>query len=108
MSMRRLRSLPHGQLSGRGIEIGDAAAGFERRRMTSLKDGAELYLDRRVTERLVGCLLVADFPVKDVIGFLVTVFANDRRVRISRVMRIDEHRKLFIIDLDQLGGVSRG
>ena len=91
MSVRRLRSQIYGQLLRCLVEIGNATAGFERRGMAPLRDGVHGGLDRRILKSLVGGGFVAHLPMKNMIGLLLAVFAQDRRIRVGGLVRIDQH-----------------
>src|SRR5262249_57528676 len=85
-SVRRLRGHPYGQLSVHLVEIRDATAGLDggdmdARQVNVLLDGYLGFL-----ENLVGCSLVADFPVPDmVVFFIFLVCAKHRRARLQRL-----------------------
>ena len=64
----------------------------------------------------VGQFLVADLPVEDVVrvfarpvgalGLVLDVLAQDGRVRVHRLERVDDDRERLVLDLDQVRGVG--
>ena len=65
--MGRLEGAVDRQLAGHRIHGGDAAAGFDRRRVDALIAHLFLDRDRGAVEGLVGGVLVAGLPIEDVI-----------------------------------------
>src|SRR5262249_50697714 len=106
MRVRCLGCEIDGESSRRAIEVGDTAAGFQRSRMAALENRVYIGFYGRGLKRLIGRCLVSYFPMKDVIALLFAIFAENRRVWVSRFVRIYQHRQLFIFDFDQLGGVG--
>ena len=74
--------------------------------------------DRGALEGRVGGRLVAGFPGEDVVRvraravadlvLVGDVLADDRRVLVHRLLRVDDRRQLFVVDLDQRGAVGGG
>ena len=114
--MGRLERAVDRQIAGDLVEADDALAGLERAGVDALIAQQVLGRDLGFREGGVGQLLVADLPIEDVVGmvarpvgavFLVLdVLAQDRRVRVHRLERVDDHGKRFIFDLDQVRGVG--
>ena len=80
--VRRLGRHPHGQLAADLVEAGDAAARLDRgdvdaRDVDVLGDD-----DVGIVDRGLGGGSIADFPVPDVVGLLLLVGSNQRRVRL--------------------------
>jgi hypothetical protein len=64
--------------------------------------------DVGVGEDAIGLVLVAGLPVEDVVGGLaLLVVADDRRVRIARLARVDDRRERVVLDIDELERVAR-
>src|SRR5260370_27596143 len=108
MYMWRLRRQINSDPSGRSIEVGHAPASLEGRRVTTLEDCMYLGFHLCVREGLVRSHFVAHLPVKDMIALLFAILAQDRRARIERLMRIDQYRQFFVLDLHQLRSIRGG
>ena len=114
--MRRLERAVDREFAGDLVEADDALAGLERAGVDALIAQQVLGRDLRLQEGGVGQLLVADLPIEDVVGmlarpvgavlFVLDVLAQNRRVLIHRLERVDDDGKRFILDLDQVGGVG--
>ena len=104
--VRRLRGHVDGQLAVDPVEIGDAAAGLDRRDV----DPRQVHVLRHhhvgLGERLVRCLAVAGLPVEDAVVLLVLlVGAEDRRRGVERLEGIHHHRQRIVLDLHGLDPV---
>ena len=107
MRVRCLRRHIHREAPRRFVHVGDDAARFERRRMAALEPETLLDLDFRIRQRAVGLVAIAHFPVVDVVGFVLTIVAQNHFVRLG-VERIGYNRQFFVLDFDELGCVVRG
>ncbi len=104
------------EVAGDLVEADDALAGFERAGVHALVAQEVLGRHLGLGEGGVGQLLVADLPVEDVVVVLarsvgavllvLDVLAQDRRVVVHRLERIDDDRKGLVLDLDEVGGVG--
>ena len=73
--------------------------------------------DFRLDEGGVGEVAIADLPIEDMVvmlarpmrafGLVLDVLAQQRRVGVHRLERIDQNRQRFVFDLDEIGGVGR-
>ena len=107
--VRRLGGHVDGQLLRRPVEVGDRAAALHRRGVRARVVQLELRDDVSVGERPVGGLLVADLPREaGVVGLVLLVVADDRRVRGHRLGRVHDHREGFVLDPDRLAAVLGG
>ncbi len=76
--------------------------------MAALKHGIDFGGYRAGLNRLLRLLPVADFPMKNVVGLFLAILAQDGSARIESFVRIHQHRKLFVVHLDQLRHIGRG
>ena len=92
---------PHGQLAGDRVEVGDRAAGFQRRRVRARVD--QVRADHHVGggEDRVGGRLVARAPVEDVVA-VRQVLPDHRRARFEGGRRVGQGRQRLVVDRDQL------
>ena len=86
------------------VEVRDAAARFERSRMTTLEPDTLTHALRAVLEGLRGGRLVANLPVVDVIRLLFTVWPQDDLVFFRRKGICDDGQR-FVLDLHRLCAV---
>ena len=103
VDMRRLRRHVELQASHR-VELGNAAARFERRGMAALEPDTLAHPLLARAERARRPVLVADLPVVDLVGLLLAVVAKDHLV-LLRGEGIGHHRQRVVVDLDGLGAI---
>src|SRR5262244_3925801 len=96
MCVRRLRSEIYSQPPSRLIEIGHAATRLKRRGVATLKECMYVGLYWSFLKSFVSSLLVADFPMKNVIALLLAVIAKYGRIGIKCLVRIHQHWQLLI------------
>ena len=103
VGVRRLVAVVDVELAGLRVEVGDHAARLQRRRVTARVD--DVALDDRVglRERAVGRLLVAGLPQRagQVVALAGLVVADQRRVVVERLARVDDGRQRLVLDVDQ-------
>ena len=105
--VRRLRRHVDRRLAGRRVDVGDAPAALERRRVAARVERVERDHLVGLRERAVGGLLVAGLPVVDVIvGLAFLVVADDRRAVGERLLRRGDRRQDLVVDVDQLERVA--
>ena len=86
--VRRLRRHVDRRLAGGRVDVGDAAAGLERRRVAARVERVERDDHVGRGERRVGRRLVARLPVVDVVVRLAFLVGADHRgVRLQRLLR---------------------
>ena len=109
VGVRRLRRAPQPQLAGDRVHVGDRAARLQRAGVDALeRDVLRDEDDVGVLEDRVRLGLVAGLPVEDVVvGLALLVVADDRRVGVERLARVDEHGQRLVLDVDQLERVAR-
>ena len=91
--VRRLGRHPHGQLPVHLVEVRDATAGLDGGDMDARQVNVLLDRDFGFLENFVGCSLIANFPVPDVVVFFIfLVGAKHGRARLQSLERIDDHR----------------
>ena len=104
VGVRRLVAVVDVELAGLRVEVGDDPARLERRRVAARVD--DVALDDRVGlgERPVGGLLVAGLPgrAREVVALAGLVVADQRRVGIERLARVDDRGQRVVLDVDQL------
>jgi hypothetical protein len=62
-----------------------------------------------LAEHAVGLRAVAGLPVEDVVvGLVLLVVADDRRIGVERLASVDDGRQLLVLDVDQLERIARG
>ena len=105
VDVRRLRRHVELQASHR-VEVRDAAARLERRRMTALEPDALLDALGARLQRARRPVLVAHFPVEDVVRLALAVRAQQHLVGLRRE-RIGDDRQRRVVDLHRLGAVDR-
>ncbi len=109
VGVRRLVAVVDVELAGLRVEVGDHPARLERRRMAARID--DVPLDDRVGlgEHAVGRLLVAGLPqrAREVVVLPGLVVADQRRVRVERLARVDDRRERLVLDVDQRERVAR-
>ena len=88
------------------VEVGDAPARLERRGVTSLKPDAFLDPLRASRQRPGRAVLVADFPVIDVIRLALAIRTQDDLVFL-RGKRIGDHRERVVVHLHGFDAVHR-
>ena len=108
--VRRLVAVVDVELAGLRVEVGDHPARLERRRVAAGID--DVACDDRVGlgERAVGGLLVAGLPQRagQVVDLTVLVVADQRRVRVERLARVDHRGQRLVLDVDQRERVPGG
>ena len=104
MGVRGLAGHVQGRLAGGRVDVGDDAAGLQRRRMAAWVMGRQPHDARGAGEGRLGGLLVARLPVVDVVGVRLVV-ADDRCVGAERLLRGGHRRQRLVVDLDQCHGV---
>ena len=114
--VRRLERAVDCQVASDLVEADDALAGLERAGVDALVAQEVLGRHFGLLEGGVGQFLVADLPVEDMVRMaarpmravllVLDVLAHDWRVLVHRLERIDDDRKSFVLDLDQVGGVG--
>ena len=109
VGVRRLVAVVDVELAGLRVEVGDDPARLERRRVAARVD--DVARDDRVGlgERPVGRLLVAGLPgrAREVVALTGLVVADQRRVGVERLARVDDRRQRLVLDVDQLQRVVR-
>ena len=107
--VRRLVAVVDVELAGLRVEVGDHPARLQRRRMAARVD--DVARDDRVGlgERAVGGLLVAGLPGRagQVVALALLVVADQRRVGVERLARVDDRRQRLVLDVDQRQRVAR-
>jgi hypothetical protein len=73
--------------------------------VTAREEGFHQCRHRCALHLLFCCRAIADFPVKDQVGFFLTIVSQDRRICVLSLVRIHQHRKLFVIDLNQFSRI---
>ena len=107
-SVRRLGRHPDGQLPVHLVEVRDATAGLDGGDMDPRQVNVLLDRDFGFLENFVGCSLIANFPVPDVVVFFIfLVGAKHRRARLQSLERIDDHRQRLVVHLDRLHTIGR-
>ena len=116
--VRDLRRHVEGEVAGRLVERGDAAAGLQRAGVHARVEDLLAHRDRRALEGGVGRGLVAGFPGEDVVRvraravrqvlLVDDVLAQDRRIRQQRLLRVDDRRQLLVVHLHQRDAVGGG
>ncbi len=91
------------ELASLRVEVGDDAAGLERRRVAARVD--DVAADDRVGlgECALGCGLVAGLPCRagEVVALAGLVVADQRRVGVERLAGVDDGRQRLVLDVDQ-------
>ena len=96
------------RLAGRRVDVRDAAAALERRRMAARVEGVERDDAVGLGERALGGVRVARLPVVDVVrGLALLVVTDQGRVLGERLLRARDRRERLVVDLDQLERVLR-
>ena len=104
IDVRRLRRHVKLQAPHR-VEVRDAAARLERGGMAALEPDALLDPLRARRHRAGRAVLVADFPMEDVVGLLFAVRTEQHLVGL-RGERIGHDRQRRVVDLHRLGAVD--
>ena len=103
VGVRRLVAVVDVELAGLRVEVGDDPARLQRRRVAARVD--DVARDDRVGlgERAVGRLLVAGLPrrAREVVALAGLVVADQRRVGVERLARVDDRRQRLVLDVDQ-------
>ena len=76
--------------------------------MASLRNGIDDRFDGRGLKGFFRCRFVADFPMKDVVGLFLAVFAKDRRIGRRGLMRVYQDGELFVFNFDKFGSIGSG
>ena len=107
--VRRLARHVQGQLAADGVPVGDAAARLDRGDVDPRDVDVLGHADLGGGQRGVGPGTVARFPVPDVVVGLVraAVRAEDERVRLQRLVRVDDDRQRLVVDEDGGDAVGR-
>ena len=106
--VRRLRREVDRRLAGRRVDVGDAAAALERRRVRARIEGVEADDVVGLGEGTVGRVLVAGLPVVDVVGGLPLLLVADQgRIARRGLLRARDRRQRLVVHLDQLERVLR-
>ena len=101
--VRRLRRHVDRRVPGRRVDVGDAAAALERRRMAAWVEGVERDDLVSLGEGAVGRVLVARLPVVDVVAVLPLLLVADHRRAVGLgVLRARHRRQRLVVDIDQL------
>ena len=107
--VRRLVAVVDVELAGLRVEVGDHPARLQRRRVAARVD--DVARDDRVGlgEGAVGRVLVAGLPGRagEVVGLALLVVADQRRVVVERLARVDDGVERLVVDVDQLQRVAR-
>ena len=114
--VRGLEGAVDRQVAGDLVEADDALAGLERAGVHALVAQEVLGRDFGLLEGGVGQFPVADLPVEDMVRMaarpvsaillVLDVLAQDRRVLVHRLERIDDDGQGLVLDLDQVRGVG--
>ena len=101
--VRRLVAVPDVELAGLRVEVGDDAARLERRRVAARVDDVARDDGVGLGERAVGRRLVAGLPgrAREVVALAGLVVADQRRVGVERLARVDDRRQRVVLDVDQ-------
>ena len=101
--VRRLVAVVDVELPGLRVEVGDDAARLERRRVAARVDDVAAHDGVGLGERAVGGLLVAGLPrrAREVVALAGLVVADQRRVGVERLARVDDRRQRLVLDVDQ-------
>ena len=91
------------------VHVGDHAAGLERRRVAARIDHVPLDDDVGLGEDAVALLRVAGLPERagEVVGLVGLVVADQRRVGVERLARVDDRGQRLVLDVDQRQRVAR-
>ena len=102
VGVRRLVAVVDVELAGLRVEVGDHAAGLERRRVAARIDDVARHDGVGLGERAIRRLLVAGLPgrAREVVALPGLVVADQRRVEIG-LARVDDSRQV-VLDVDQL------
>ena len=110
--VRRLGRHIECEVAQHRIPVGHTAAGLDGGDVDTWQVDVLRDDDLGAFERGVGGSTVANFPVPDVIGFLLAVEANDRRAGLHRLERVHNRVERLVVHLyccDTIGsGVARG
>ena len=105
--VRRLGGAPQGQLAADRVQVGDYAAGLQRRGMRAGVEHVLGHHDVGGGERGVGGGLVARLPVEDVVvGLAGQVVTDHRGAGVQRPLGVDHGRQRLVLDVDELQGVA--
>ena len=109
VGVRRLVAVVDVELAGLRVEVGDDPARLERRRVATRVDDVPRDDGVGVGEGTVGGLLVARLPGRagEVVGLALLVVADQGRVVVERLARVDDGRERLVLDVDQLERVAR-
>ena len=107
--VRGLARHVQGHLAADGVPVGDAAARLDRGDVDPRDVDVLGHADLGRGHRGVGPGPVARFPVPDVVVRLVlaAVRAEDERVRLHRLVRVDDDRQRLVVDEDGGDAVGR-
>ena len=106
VDVRSLRRHVDGRLPRGRVDVRDAAAALERRRVAARVERVELDDLVRLGEGLVRGLLVARLPVVDVVvGLPFLLVADDGRALLEGLLRGRDRLQRLVVDVDQLAGV---
>ena len=98
---------PQRQLPADAVQVGDHAAGLQRRGMRAGVEHVLGHHDVGGGERGVGRGLVAGLPVEDVVvGLAGQVVADHRGAGVQRPLGVDHRRQRLVLDADELQGVA--
>ena len=107
--VRRLRRAVDGELAGDLVHVGDLAARLHGRGVDARVEHVLGDDDVGLGEDGVGLLLAARLPVEDVVvGLAFLVVADDGRVGVERVARVDDRGQRLVVDVDELERVACG
>ena len=92
VGVRRLVAVVDVELAGLRVEVGDHAAGLERRRVAARIDDVARHDGVGLGERAIRRLLVAGLPgrAREVVALPGLVVADQRRVGVERLARVDD------------------
>ena len=109
VGVRRLVAVVDVELAGLRVEVGDHAAGLERRRMAARIDDVARHDGVGLGKRAVRRLLVTGLPgrAREVVALPGLVVADQRRVGVERLAGVDDRGQRFVLDIDQLERVVR-
>ena len=109
VGVRRLVAVVDVELAGLRVEVGDHPARLERGRMAARIDDVARHDRVRLGEHAVRRLLVAGLPgrAREVVALPGLVVADQRRVGVERLARVDDRRQRLVLDVDQLERVVR-
>jgi len=68
--------------------------------MAALEESMHAGLDRGILKRFVSALLIADFPMENMIALLFAILTQNRSIRIQSFVGIHQDRQLFVFHLN--------